>query len=450
MCFVLRVFIVAAAFSFTLIFGGEARADDVVQIEGLSELGELRRGEERDVHLGIFIRAPEPRPSVRREPIAVSLAIDISGSMHGEKIANARLAALRFLDALREDDQIALIVFNDSVSTLAPMSKLSPARREALRRAISALGPSGGTNLYGGLRAGIDETARADAGARRVILISDGQGNVGPSDVHSLGRLASDGNERHVQVSAIGVGVDYDEAALSAIAIRSAGRYTHLRNPSLLASIVEAELSRLNETVATEIILEIRPRPGVILEPITPGIERDGERLRIPIGALSGGQQRELLVRARLSGQANNEANDEANSKRAIAEVRLEGKSAGGARLNQRSTIDAELKKRPSERRRPEIVALIEEHRAAEAELRAAEALSRGELEAARRALDEGAEAARSALSAAPSSAARSRLSRKSTELKSRAARVSQPSARGEARAIELETRDSALESYGY
>lgn len=446
MRFVLRVFIVAAAFSFTLIFGGEARADDVVQIEGLSELGELRRGEERDVHLGIFIRAPEPRPSVRREPIAVSLAIDISGSMHGEKIANARLAALRFLDALREDDQIALIVFNDSVSTLAPMSKLSPARREALRRAIGALGPGGGTNLYGGLRAGIDETARADAGARRVILISDGQGNVGPSDVHSLGRLASDGNERHVQVSAIGVGVDYDEAALSAIAIRSAGRYTHLRNPSMLASIVEAELSRLNETVATEIILEIRPRPGVILEPITPGIERDGERLRIPIGALSGGQQRELLVRARVSGQANVEA----SSKRAIAELRLEGKSAGGARLNQRSTIDAELKKRPSERRRPEIVALIEEHRAAEAELRAAEALSRGELEAARRALDEGAEAAHSALSAAPSSAARSRLSRKSTELKSRAARVSQPSARGEARAIELETRDSALESYGY
>lgn len=446
MRFVLRVFIVAAAFSLTLVFGGEARAEGVVQIEGLSELGELRRGEERDVHLGIFIRAPEPRPSVRRAPIAVSLAIDISGSMHGEKIANARLAALRFLDALREDDQIALIVFNDSVSTLAPMSKLSPARREALRRAIGALGPGGGTNLYGGLRAGIDETARADAGARRVILISDGQGNVGPSDVHSLGRLASDGNERHVQVSAIGVGVDYDEAALSAIAIRSAGRYTHLRNPSMLASIVEAELSRLNETVATEIILEIRPRPGVILEPITPGIERDGERLRIPIGALSGGQQRELLVRARLSGQAN----DEANSKRAIAEVRLEGKSAGGARLNQRATIDAELKKRPSERRRPEIVALIEEHRAAEAELRAAEALSRGELEAARRALDEGAKAARSALSAAPSSAARSRLSRKSTELKSRAARVSQPSARGEARAIELETRDSALESYGY
>lgn len=446
MRFVLRVFIVAAAFSLTLVFGGEARAEGVVQIEGLSELGELRRGEERDVHLGIFIRAPEPRPSVRRAPIAVSLAIDISGSMHGEKIANARLAALRFLDALREDDQIALIVFNDSVSTLAPMSKLSPARREALRRAIGALGPGGGTNLYGGLRAGIDETARADAGARRVILISDGQGNVGPSDVHSLGRLASDGNERHVQVSAIGVGVDYDEAALSAIAIRSAGRYTHLRNPSMLASIVEAELSRLNETVATEIILEIRPRPGVILEPITPGIERDGERLRIPIGALSGGQQRELLVRARVSGQAN----DEANSKRAIAEVRLEGKSAGGARLNQRSTIDAELKNRPSERRRPEIVALIEEHRAAEAELRAAEALSRGELEAARRALDEGAEAARSALSAAPSSAARSRLSRKSTELKSRAARVSQPSARGEARAIELETRDSALESYGY
>lgn len=427
------------------VLSGVAVADfDAVTLEGYSEYAEVRPGDGRDVHIGVFIRGEDVRKSVRA-PIAVTLAIDISGSMHGEKIVNARLAALRFLEALGDADQLSLVVFNESASLLAPMAKLSPARREALRRTIRSLRPSGGTNLYGGLGTAIDQAASADAGVRRVILISDGQGNVGPSDAGSLGRLASDGNERHVQVSAIGVGVDYDETALSAIAIRSAGRYSHLRDPSMLASLVEAELSRLSETVATEIVIEIRPRPGVILEAITPGILREGQRYRIPIGALHGGQQRELLLRARLGDNIQRE-----KDVGRIAELRLEGKGAEGLRLTKRTEIRADIRSNPRAERDPRIVALIEEHRVAEAELRAAEAFSKGAIEEARRALDEGAAAARSALAAAPSGAARSRLSRKTEEISRRAERAGRPAAYDEVRDLELESRDSALESYGY
>ena len=440
--FALRTLILSLVLTLPSLLPERALADGAVRIEALSEYAELRPGETREIHLGVFVNAEDIRAATRRAPIAVSLVIDISGSMHGEKIANARLAALRFLEALGADDQLSLSVFNESVSMLAPMAKLSPARREALGRAIRSLRPSGGTNLYGGLESAIREAARADAGARRVILISDGQGNVGPSDAHSLGRLASDGNERHVQVSAIGVGVDYDEAALSAIAIRSAGRYTHLRNPSMLAALVESELSRLSETVATEIVIEIRPRPGVIIEPITPGIIRDGDRLRVPIGALHGGQHRELLFRAQLERSS--------AAKETLAEIRLEGKGADGDRIAKRTSIETTFRDRARSSREPKVVALIEEHRAAEAELRAAEALSRGAVDEARRALDEGASAARSASAAAASPAAKARLQQKTADLARRAERARQPSSSAEVRAIELETRDSALESYGY
>lgn len=440
--FALRTLILSLVLTIPSLLPERALAEGAVKIEALSEYAELRPGEAREVHLGVFVNAENIRTATRRAPIAVSLVIDISGSMHGEKIANARLAALRFLEALGADDQLSLSVFNESVSMLAPMAKLSPARREALGRAIRSLQPSGGTNLYGGLESAIREAARADAGARRVILISDGQGNVGPSDAHSLGRLASDGNERHVQVSAIGVGVDYDEAALSAIAIRSAGRYTHLRNPSMLAALVESELSRLSETVATEIVIEIRPRPGVIIEPITPGIIRDGDRLRVPIGALHGGQHRELLFRAQLGRSS--------AAKETLAEIRLEGKGADGDRIAKRTSIETTFRDRARSSREPKVVALIEEHRAAEAELRAAEALSRGAVDEARRALDEGASAARSASAAAASPAAKARLQQKTADLARRAERARQPSSSAEVRAIELEIRDSALESYGY
>ena len=71
-----------------------------------------------------------------------------------------------------------------------------------------------------------------DAVRSAMKICLDGRANVGPSSPEALGDLAARGTEDGVQVSAIGVGLDYDERTLGELARRSSGRMYHLEEPS--------------------------------------------------------------------------------------------------------------------------------------------------------------------------------------------------------------------------
>src|SRR4029079_9043242 len=98
---------------------------------------------------------------------------------------------------------------------------------------------------------------------KRIVVISDGQANVGPSSPDVLGALAARGAEHGIQVTSIGVGLDYDENTLNALAVRSSGRLYHLAEPREMASILDREIKLLDSTMATDAFVEIVPAPGV-------------------------------------------------------------------------------------------------------------------------------------------------------------------------------------------
>lgn len=141
---------------------------------------------------------------------------------------------------------------------------------------------------------------------RRVVLISDGIANIGPSTPELLGELAARGAERGVQVTAVGVGLDYDENTLNALAIRSSGRLHHMAETHELPAILEKEMALLKATAVTNAVVEVIPAPGVQL------LGADGVRsewvtgggLRVPLGTLFGGQHREMLMRVRVTAAA--------------------------------------------------------------------------------------------------------------------------------------------------
>src|SRR5690606_2347678 len=136
---------------------------------------------------------------------------------------------------------------------------------------------------------------------RRVFVISDGRANVGPSDPRALGDLAARATEWGTQITAIGVGYDYDPQTLQAMVVRSACRLHHLGAPHQMAAILEHELQRMQRVVAREGVIEIVPAPGVvILSGATTGSVVQNGNLRLPLGSLDAGQRREVLFRARL------------------------------------------------------------------------------------------------------------------------------------------------------
>ena len=155
---------------------------------------------------------------------------------------------------------------------------------------------------------------------RRVVMISDGMANIGPSSPEVLGAVAARGSDGGVQVSAIGVGLDYDERTLNALAVRSSGRLYHLDEPREMTAILDREIGLLQATAATGAYVEIVPAPGVTLQGAD-GVRFDwqgGGAARVPLGTMFGGQHREMVLRVRVD--AGSEAGE---GGRALASVRL-------------------------------------------------------------------------------------------------------------------------------
>src|SRR5262249_36122206 len=152
----------------------------------------------------------------------------------------ARMAATSLLETVNEGDIVSIYTFDSVVREIAPPTVIGPSSRGDLIRRIGTIVPMGSTNMYDGLRTGEARASQAPAThpVRRVVIISDGIANVGPCSLDDLGNLAAQGTESGVQVSAIGVGMDYDEHTLSSLAVRSSGRLYHLAEPSQMATIL--------------------------------------------------------------------------------------------------------------------------------------------------------------------------------------------------------------------
>ncbi len=303
---------------------GGARSD-AVWIGAGAESEMVLAGSDQTV-LGVWVDAPNTRAHVRPR-VDLALVIDTSGSMAGAKITNARGAALALLDSLQDGDIVSVDTFADDAHALVTPQIVNAASRQAIRRVISELGVGGSTNMFDGLALGESQVARAPQThtVRRIVLLSDGQANVGPSTPDALGQLAERGLKDGAQVTALGVGVDYDERTLNALAVRSSGRLYHLGDLTEMASILRREMDLLGSTVASDAFVEVVPAPGVELTPVE-GVRTDwsGGSLRIPLGALFGGQHREALFRVHLrdARQWSSAASTTASA-RPVASVRL-------------------------------------------------------------------------------------------------------------------------------
>lgn len=440
--------VVLALFSFWL---SPTRASaQVVSVDGSPVQTQVVVGADGETYVGVWIQAPNAVPRADRAPMALSLVVDVSGSMAGDKIANARMAAQSLIETLREGDLVSVYAFSDDVYEIAAPTIVAGGTRGDLIQRVSQLHDMGSTNLYGGLAAGLARMQQAPAShpIRRVVLISDGQANVGPSDPITLGNLAAGGTEAHTQVTAIGVGLDYDEQTLGTLAVRSAGRLYHLANPSQMASIIREEIGMVASTVATDVMIEVIPAPGVvILEGLTMGATMQNGHLMIPVGSMVSGQQRELLFRARV------DTAHVGTRPLATASVAFHGSDANAPVATRQVAIpytvtaDAAAASRSANAR---VAGLVATHEASVASLEAAQAVTRGDTRAADAAFGRAEAALAQAEAAAPPAARAEAHSRRERIHAARAAATAPAATASSGRGASLDAFDAAYEMSGY
>ncbi len=244
----------------------------------------------------------------RRAPMNLSIVLDRSGSMEGAKLEKARQAAAMAVDKLGDDDIFSLVTYDNETDLLiAPERVGGRDHREELKARIHRIQPGGSTALHAGVVLGAKQVRRFFEKERvnRVILLSDGIANVGPSSTSDLARLGRELRSDGIAVSTVGLGDDYNEDLMTALAEASNANYYYVKDAEKLPGIFAQELGAARSLLARSIVIRIDAPEGVRLKEIIgrPDIECRDRVVEIKMPELFGSEKRRFLVRAVAEGK---------------------------------------------------------------------------------------------------------------------------------------------------
>jgi len=240
--------------------------------------------------------------SERHTPINLALVIDHSGSMSGAKIEKARQAACIAINHLQPTDTFSLVQFDNEVDVLIPAQPAED--KERLKGIVNRIEPGGSTALYAGVQEGAHQLRKYfdEKNVNRVILVSDGIANVGPSSPGEIADLGRDLRDNGASVTTVGLGDDYNEDVMVSLAEASGANYYYVKDAEKLPGVFEEELGEVKNAVAQNLIITIEVPDGI--EPIEiigmPDVHFEGRKATIKLSAFYASQRRDLLVRCRI------------------------------------------------------------------------------------------------------------------------------------------------------
>lgn len=207
-----------------------------------------------------------PSP-IKRE---LTLVLDRSGSMRGEKIKQAREAALQVLEGIEDGESFNVIVYNDGVESFAPEPVIKDDKTiDKARAFVNSVRASGGTNLHGALVEALRPEPR-DGVLPIVLFLTDGLPTVGVKSEQAIRDVASNLNPHERRVFTFGVGYDVNTPLLDKIAVSTRGFATFV----MPGEDVEVKVSRV-----------FRGLDGPVLA--SPGLQPIGPKGKPAIGRIS-------------------------------------------------------------------------------------------------------------------------------------------------------------------
>ena len=277
----------------------------------------LAAGEKSTLCLKIGATGSEMESETKRPRLNVALVIDRSGSMCGSKIEQAKHAASYAVNQLRGDDIVSVVIYDDEVEVLVPATKVTD-KRDILSK-IASIESGGCTALYAGTEKGAEEVKKffEKGQVNRVILLSDGLANVGPSSPEELETLGRKLGGEGVCVTTLGLGEGYDEDLMQKLAQASDGNHFFVTSEEKLVEVFDEEFKTATKVVASEVVCEVTCAKGV--RPIRV-LNRDakirGQKVSFSWNQIYSGHQRYVLLEVEVPAGKDGE-------KLSLAEVKL-------------------------------------------------------------------------------------------------------------------------------
>ncbi|MEJ7839155.1 MAG: VWA domain-containing protein [Thermomicrobiales bacterium] len=204
---------------------------------------------------------------VNRPAIDLAFVLDRSGSMSGQPLEMVKQAVKVALTYLNEQDRVALVSFDHGVRIWHGLEYATGPQKALTRMAVDAIREGGSTDLAGGWMSGCDVMQRmmysAAPRVRRVVVLTDGQANVGITEPAEFSEMATRFRRQGIATSTIGVGLHFDETLLTATAEAGGGNFTYADDAAKLPAFFEREIGDLSKVVAMAPQLVLTLEPGV-------------------------------------------------------------------------------------------------------------------------------------------------------------------------------------------
>lgn len=279
-----------------------SREADGVTLSGTLAQAKFVQGSNGVVYLDVRIDTPAvtagPTGAKASDLVVV---LDRSGSMAAEnRLPYAKEAVRSLLSRLHADDRFALVTFDSTAVVNTPLTPVTEAQREHLVRQVNSLHPGSSTNISDGLlKARALFQGPAGERSRKVILLSDGEANMGIVDPKELTKIAASFAEHNTVLSSIGMGLGFNETLMASLADYGMGHFGYLEHLARLGEILEKDMQDARQVYASASGLEMTLGDGVTVTdaggyPLD--VTSKPGTARVLTGQLLGGTTRHFVV----------------------------------------------------------------------------------------------------------------------------------------------------------
>ncbi|MCC7075117.1 MAG: von Willebrand factor type A domain-containing protein [Deltaproteobacteria bacterium] len=203
-----------------------------------------------------------------REPAHLTFLVDVSGSMSGsDRLPLAKRALGLLIDELNAKDSVSLVTYAGSTRVVLPATRVTKDGRETIRRALNDLRNGGGTAMGSGMELAYQEATKAlgDKGNSRVIVLSDGDANIGRTGhaaiLQSIKGYVSEG----VTLSTVGFGTgNYRDHLMEQLADAGNGNYSYVGSMDDAKKIFVDKLTGTLQVIAKDTKIQVEMNPEVV------------------------------------------------------------------------------------------------------------------------------------------------------------------------------------------
>lgn len=219
----------------------------------------------RLLHVGLQAYAP---PDVNDRHANLVFLIDVSGSMDSpDKLGLLKSSISLLAHELGSDDTVSMVVYAGSSGVV--LEPTAGSEHRAIDRALSRLTAGGSTNGSEGIQLAYELASDhfKEGGINRVILATDGDFNVGISNVETLKALIARKRESGIALTTLGFGTgNYHDELMEQLADVGNGSYAYIDTLGEARKVLVDERQATLLTVASDVKIQIEFNPAVVSE----------------------------------------------------------------------------------------------------------------------------------------------------------------------------------------